>query len=45
VKTPFILCVLEDHSQEEAASILGTSPKAVELRIYRARSRLRAALA
>ena len=39
LKAPFILCVLEEHSQEEAAAILKTSTKAVETRIYRARPR------
>jgi len=37
LKAPFILHVLEDHSQKECAQILGTSEKAVETRIYRAR--------
>lgn len=37
LRFPFVFCVLEDHSQEEAAAVLGTSRKTVELRIYRAR--------
>lgn len=41
LKAPFILCVLEEHSHEEAAAILGVSSKTVETRIYRARLRLR----
>lgn len=44
LKTPFVLCVLEDHTHEEAAAILKTSTKAVETRIYRARKSLRETL-
>jgi len=40
LKVPLIMCVLEDLSQEECATILGVSQKAVETRIYRARKKL-----
>lgn len=36
-----VLCEWEDLSMAEAASILGTTPKAVESRLYRARKELR----
>jgi RNA polymerase sigma-70 factor (ECF subfamily) len=41
LKVPLILCVLEQRSQKEAAELLSTTPKTIELRIYRARKRLR----
>ena len=41
VKTAFILCVLEEKSHKEAGEILNLSPKAVELRVYRARQHLK----
>lgn len=41
LKFPFIFCVLEQHSYEECASVLNTSKKTVETRIYRARNLLR----
>ena len=44
LRFPFIFCVLEKHPQEEAASILKTSIKTVETRIYRARRELQARL-
>ncbi len=44
LKFPFIFCVLEDHSYDACAEILGTNRKTVETRIYRARKRLRAEL-
>jgi RNA polymerase sigma-70 factor (ECF subfamily) len=44
LRLPFVLCLLEDHSQEDAAAILGISRKAVETRIYRARRHLQALL-
>jgi RNA polymerase sigma-70 factor (ECF subfamily) len=44
VKTAFILCVLEEKSHKDAGEILNLSPKAVELRVYRARQHLRAAI-
>ncbi|WP_168190352.1 RNA polymerase sigma factor [Luteithermobacter gelatinilyticus] len=40
LKTPFILCVLQDMPQEECAQILGVTTKTVETRIYRARKKL-----
>lgn len=43
-RIPFTICVLEDHSHAEAAEILRVTPKTIELRIYRARQQLRAAL-
>lgn len=42
LKTPFILHVLEEHSQKDCAALLGVSEKTVETRIYRARKRLQA---
>jgi RNA polymerase sigma-70 factor (ECF subfamily) len=44
LKTALILFTLEGHSQKEAAEILGTTPKTVELRVYRAKDRLKKAL-
>lgn len=41
LKFAFIFCVLEEHSHEEAAEVLGCSVKTVEMRIYRARQHLR----
>lgn len=40
LKLPFVFCVLEGHTQEEAAETLGLSRKSVETRIRRARKRL-----
>lgn len=40
LKEPLILCAIEGLSQDEAAEVLGTSRKAVETRIYRARQKL-----
>ena len=40
LKSPLIMCVLQDMSQEECAAILGVSQKTVETRIYRARKKL-----
>lgn len=40
LKAPLILCALEGRSHAEAAQILGLTPKAVELRIARAKSKL-----
>lgn len=40
LKEPLILCAIEGMSQDEAAEVLGTSRKAVETRIYRARRKL-----
>lgn len=41
LKVPLILCALEQRSQKEAAEILETTPKTIELRIYRAKKKLR----
>lgn len=40
LRFPFIFCVLEDHTYDECAEVLGTNRKTVETRIYRARKRL-----
>ncbi len=40
-KEPLLLTAMEGRSHDEAAQILGTSCKAVEMRIYRARQHLR----
>lgn len=45
LKEPLILTALEELSQEDAGRILGLTAKAVELRVYRARRALAAALA
>lgn len=44
LRTPLILAEYEERSHAEIGEILGCSAKAVELRIYRARQRLRASL-
>jgi RNA polymerase sigma factor CnrH len=44
LKPAFILCALEEKSHKEASEILRLSPKAVELRVYRARQHLKANL-
>ena len=41
LREALILVSIEGHSQAEAAQLLGTSEKAIETRIYRARGRLR----
>ena len=41
LRTPLILAEYEDRSQAEIAAILKCSAKAVEMRLYRARQRLR----
>ena len=41
LRIPFIFCVLEGNSHDECAGVLGTSRKAIETRIYRARKALR----
>lgn len=41
LKAAVVLHCLEGHSQEEAASILGCTAKAVETRVYRAKKQLR----
>lgn len=45
LKEPLILTAVDGLSQAEAAAVLGTSEKAVEVRIYRARKALEATLA
>ena len=44
LKLPLVLCTLEGRSQKEAADIMGTTPKAVELRIHHAKVKLRGLL-
>lgn len=44
LKTALILTVFEELSQQEAAELLDTTPKAIEARVYRARKALREAL-
>lgn len=41
LKAPLIFCVLEGRSHKEAAELLGATPKSIELRIYRAKRKLR----
>lgn len=41
LREPFVLVTFGNNSQAQAAHILGISEKAVETRIYRARSKLR----
>lgn len=41
LREPLILFSLEQHTQKETAAILNTTPKSVELRVYRAKARLR----
>ncbi|MEZ5275553.1 MAG: RNA polymerase sigma factor [Opitutaceae bacterium] len=45
LKLPLILCTLEQRTQKEAAELLSTTPKTVELRIHRAKKRLQKMLA
>lgn len=44
LKAPLILAAIDGRSHKEAAAILGLSAKAVEVRVYRARQALKAAL-
>lgn len=44
LKQAFILVALEGYSQKDCAEIQGTSPKAIETRVYRARKLLAAKL-
>ncbi len=44
LREAIVLCELEDRSVAEAASILATTVKAVESRLYRARQQLRTSL-
>lgn len=41
LKSALILTALEDLSHQQAAELLGTTPKAIEARVYRARKILR----
>jgi RNA polymerase sigma factor (sigma-70 family) len=41
LKTPLLLSAIEGLSHMEIGTVMGLTPKAVEVRIYRARSRLR----
>lgn len=45
LRTPLILSEYENLSQAEIGSLLGCTPKAIEMRIYRARQALRESLA
>lgn len=45
LRFPFVFCVLEEHSYDECAEIIGGTRKSVETRIYRARKRLQETLA
>jgi len=45
LKTAVLLCEYEDLSEAEAAAAVGCSPKAIETRLYRARTLLRKVLA
>ena len=40
-----VLCALEGKTHQEAADIVGTTPKTIELRVYRAKAKLRELLA
>lgn len=44
LRAPLVLCTLEQRSHQEAAEILQTTPKSIELRIYRAKRKLRSLL-
>jgi RNA polymerase sigma-70 factor (ECF subfamily) len=44
LRVPLVLAEYEDQSHAEIAVVLDCSPKAVEMRIYRARQQLRASL-
>ena len=44
LREPLVLTTLEGLSQREAAAVLGVTPKVVEMRAYRARKQLAAAL-
>ena len=44
LKSALVLFSLEGRSQQEAAEVLGTTPKTVELRVYHAKAKLRDAL-
>lgn len=40
LKEPLLLTYFDDLSQQEAATLLGVTPKAIETRVYRARQKL-----
>lgn len=44
LKSAVVLFCIEGHTQEEAAQLLGCTPKAIETRVYRAKKRLRGLL-
>lgn len=44
LKEPLLLTTFEQLSHQEAADVLGVSPKAIETRVYRAKQKLREAL-
>lgn len=44
LKEALVLVTIEGHSHMDAAALLGVSPKTVEMRLYRARKRLREAI-
>ena len=44
LKEPLLLTALEGLSQKDAGDLLGINAKAVEMRVYRARARLRTLL-
>lgn len=44
LREPLVLCAIEGMSQDEAASLLGVSRKAIETRIHRGRQKLSAML-
>lgn len=39
-RIPFVFCKLEGHSHQECAEMLKTTPKVVEMKIYRAKKKL-----
>lgn len=45
LKTPLLLSAIEGLTHAEIGTVMGLTPKAVEVRIYRARSRLRDSIA
>lgn len=45
LRFPFVFCILEKHSYDDCAEVLGKNRKTVEMRIYRARKVLQNKLA
>lgn len=41
LREAIVLCEWEEHSLNAAAALVGTTPKAIESRLYRARRQLR----